>query len=62
MVDQEHEIVVTGSNSLVIASKGNNGYRVILNLISSNPPQGKKKITNIYWDDVTNEIVVEHEP
>ncbi len=27
----------------------------------SNPPGGKKAITNIYWDPDTNEIVVEHD-
>ena len=27
----------------------------------SNPPEGKKKVTNIYWDQDTNEIVIEHD-
>lgn len=26
--------------------------------IKSDPPVGKKKITNLYWDPVTQEIVV----
>lgn len=29
--------------------------------IGSEPPPGMKKIKNIYWDPVTNEIVVEVE-
>lgn len=29
--------------------------------IPSNPPSGKKAITNIYWDGDTNEIVIEYE-
>lgn len=29
--------------------------------IPSNPPSGKKKITNVYWDPDTEEIVVDHE-
>ena len=27
--------------------------------LESNPPSGKRRITNIYWDQDTNEIVVE---
>jgi len=29
--------------------------------IPSNPPRGKKKITNIYWDPDTEEYVFEYE-
>lgn len=29
--------------------------------IQSDPPSGKKKITNIFWDPDTKEIVIEHE-
>ena len=29
--------------------------------ILSNPPVGKKKVTNLYWDPVTQEIVVDKE-
>ena len=29
--------------------------------IESKPPPGKKRITNIYWDPATEEIVVEVE-
>jgi hypothetical protein len=29
--------------------------------IESNPPAGKKKITNIFWDQDTQEIVIKHE-
>lgn len=29
--------------------------------IKSNPPQGKKKVTNIYWDPDTEELVFDRE-
>lgn len=36
-------------------------YTIKVSSISSKPPQdNNKKITNIYWDDDTKEIVVEY--
>lgn len=29
--------------------------------LNSEPPSGKRKVTNIWWDPDSNEIVVEHE-
>ena len=35
--------------------------KLVGNVIPSTPPLGKKKITNLYWDGDTQEIVIEYE-
>ena len=58
-----HKKVVTLANDPTkeVSKDAWNDTHAISGIVLTAPPSGKKKITNLYWDNATNEIVIEHE-
>lgn len=49
--------MATDTTKLYVYIASNNWLEIITGIVS-NPPNGAKKITNLYWDPATKEIVV----